>query len=236
MEGGAYPELYFDTLPLNSTDLDSIHNTDLNVSRNKPLLIPSSTITITIPSGLSIIVAFSYELMVNGVLYSQGTINPDGSATVYSTYTTYNFLPLSVPFTYENTSAYTVSVNLKLEVTGTNSGSVTHTKIAMSDIINLYCLNATGYNLSPIVGRFGYLNGIISPLDINDKVVVSPAKQVVYELSNYTDYATYLSSPIDWSIYQVIGTFTIDSNNEAVFTSTIGITELEHPVVRTLAP
>jgi len=113
-------------------------------------------------------------------------------------------------------------------ISGTDASHVTISSTTIPSTITWSHSNYTGYTIYPLVGRFGTVNGLPVPLDINDNTLNS-TKQLIYEYAH--PYG------IDITTYDKEGTFTINTDNTAIFTSTQSpaIIELDKPVVRFVA-
>ncbi len=113
-------------------------------------------------------------------------------------------------------------------ISGTDASHVTISSTTIPSTITWSHSNYTGYTIYPLVGRFGTINGLPVPLDINDNILNS-TEQLIYEYAH--PYG------IDTTTYDKEGTFTINTDNTAIFTSTQSpaIIELDKPVVRFVA-
>ena len=84
--------------------------------------------------------------------------------------------------------------------------------INFNTLINYSYKNMTGYQIYPVIGRFGTVNGIATPLDIDDNVLGELDRQAVYILDGYSTNEYYSND----TRQHKAGIFTIDPSNKAL--------------------
>lgn len=158
------------------------------------------------------------------IVYTAGPTGATFDAVYYGTPATIEVPPFGYTFNAKINYSYYILVKVTPTSLADYNSNISLSFVTSPTLpIGMYSyLNVTGYSIHPLVGRFGTVGGLPVALDISNEVAVS-TKQLIYT------YKWYLGNV---SAYDKEGTFIINPDNTAAFTSTQGLTELDKPVVR----
>lgn len=197
-----------------------------NVSFIDPLVNGNpSSVPVGLYANFTITISLYKELVATGEAIIIGSVNQTiHDETIYYT----NNSPQSITHTAigqefnsiipENLYKYYVKISFTM-VTYNIGSSEDHTVSNPTyninfntNNINYSYKNMTGYQKYPVIGRFGTVNGIATPLDIDDNVLGELDRQAVYILDGYStnEYDSNDNYPHN------VGTFTIDTYNKAI--------------------